>query len=346
MKGGADFAELAKKNSEDPGSAANGGDLGWIQRGQTVPEFEKAAFTLAPKDLSGIIKTQYGFHIVQVLEKQEARLRPFEEVKGQIEAELRRQAGRDNLDRLMDQAHEAIAHDPPHAEQIAQSLQIQFVKMDKVSARQPIPGLGASPDLQEAIGSAQKGGVTPVVALPGDKLALAVVTEIHPARPAELSEVQDQIKSRIESIKIGQILETRAKDAMEKTLASGGDLKKVAQQFGAEVKTTQEFTRNGAADGIGPANFLAKGFEQPPGGVFGPVTISGKRFICRVQERIPADMSKLPAETEALRTGLRNDKAQQREEIFSDSIVNALTRDKKIKRHDDVIKSFIANFRG
>ena len=85
IRQGADFAELAKKNSEDPGSAAKGGDLDWVVRQQTVKAFEEAAFSLKPKETSNVITTEYGFHILQVLEKQEARLRPFEEVKTQLD---------------------------------------------------------------------------------------------------------------------------------------------------------------------------------------------------------------------------------------------------------------------
>ena len=70
LKGGADFAKLAKENSEDPGSAVKGGDLDWIVRGQTVPAFEQAAFSLKPNELSNIVKTEYGFHILQVQEKE------------------------------------------------------------------------------------------------------------------------------------------------------------------------------------------------------------------------------------------------------------------------------------
>ncbi len=344
LKAGADFAELAKKDSEDPGSAANGGDLNWIQHGQTVPEFDHAAFSLKPGELSGVIKTQYGFHIIQVLAKEEARLKPFEEVKDQIEIQLRQQVARDTLERLMDQAHEAIAHDPANAEQIAHSLQLDVIKVDKSSAGQPIAGLGSSPELQEAISSAQKGGVTQVVALPGNKLAFAIVTNIYPTRPAELPEVQAQIEKRLEAAKLNGILEEHAREAMDKVAASG-DIKKVAQQFGAEVKSTQEFTRLGAADGIGSASMLTKGFVQPVGSFFGPVAFGQKRFICRVEQHIPADMGKFREQAETLRAGLKSGKAQQREELFTDSIVNALIRDGKVKRHDDTIASFLAAYK-
>src|ERR1700761_3958402 len=90
IKGGADFSALAKANSDDPGSKAQGGDLGMIQRGVTVPEFEKSAFSLQPGQVSDLIKTQFGYHILKVEEKQTAHLRPLDEVKAQILATLTR----------------------------------------------------------------------------------------------------------------------------------------------------------------------------------------------------------------------------------------------------------------
>src|SRR6185312_292251 len=84
IKAGGDFAKLATANSQDPGSAAKGGELGWIVRGQTVPEFEKAAFSLKPGETSGLVKTEYGYHIIQVETHEQAHLQPFDDVKVQL----------------------------------------------------------------------------------------------------------------------------------------------------------------------------------------------------------------------------------------------------------------------
>ena len=84
IKSGGDFAELAKKNSQDPGSAQKGGDLGWVSRGQMVKNFEDAVFTLKPNEISNVVTTEYGFHIIQVLEKQPAHLQTLDEVKPAI----------------------------------------------------------------------------------------------------------------------------------------------------------------------------------------------------------------------------------------------------------------------
>src|SRR6201996_9836976 len=91
IKSGGDFAALAKANSDDPGSKEQGGELGMIQRGETVPEFEKTAFSLQPGQTSDLVKTQFGYHILQVEDKHTAHLKPLDEVKAQILAPLTRQ---------------------------------------------------------------------------------------------------------------------------------------------------------------------------------------------------------------------------------------------------------------
>ena len=91
VKAGGDFAKLAEKYSDDPGSAKQGGELGWIGRGRTVPEFEKAAFSLGKGQTSDLVKSSYGFHIIRVEDKQAAHLKTLAEVKSEIEEKVKQQ---------------------------------------------------------------------------------------------------------------------------------------------------------------------------------------------------------------------------------------------------------------
>src|SRR5207253_1456698 len=91
LKAGAKFEDLAKRNSDDPGSAKNGGSLGWIGRGHTVPEFEKLAFSLPKGGTSELVKSSYGFHIIHVDDKQDAHVKSLDEVKAQIEPLIKQQ---------------------------------------------------------------------------------------------------------------------------------------------------------------------------------------------------------------------------------------------------------------
>jgi peptidyl-prolyl cis-trans isomerase C len=91
LKSGKDFAATAKANSQDPGSAPNGGDLGYFEQGQMVPPFEQAAFALKPGEMSEIVESQFGYHIIKVADRQDSRVVPLDEAKGQIEEFLSQQ---------------------------------------------------------------------------------------------------------------------------------------------------------------------------------------------------------------------------------------------------------------
>jgi peptidyl-prolyl cis-trans isomerase D len=142
IKGGADFAKLAQTNSEDPGSASKGGDLGWIVRGQMVKNFEDTVFSLKPKEISGVITTEYGFHIIQVMDREPARLRSVDEVKLEIVGTLRNQSVFDLMQSLADQAHTELVKAPQNARQIADKFKLQFVPVDKFKQGDTIATLG------------------------------------------------------------------------------------------------------------------------------------------------------------------------------------------------------------
>src|SRR6201988_947170 len=107
-KKGGNFEDLAKKYSEDPGTKDKGGDLGWIVQGQTVPEFEKVAFSQPKGSISDLVKTQYGFHIIKILDKETAHTKPFDEVKDSIKAPLMSNKVDEEENKIADQLSSAI----------------------------------------------------------------------------------------------------------------------------------------------------------------------------------------------------------------------------------------------
>jgi len=339
IRGGADFAELAKKNSEDPGSAEKGGDLGWIVRGQTVQAFEDTAFSLKPKEISGIVTTEYGFHILQVLEKEQARLRPFEEVKAELARDLKRQRVFELMQNLADQAVAELNKAPMQAAEIAARLNVTLIRVEKAGSNDPIAGLPVGAEqVHQALSGLEKGRATPPIQIENNKLAVAVLREVFPARPAELAEVENQVREQVVSRKLDELLETRARQVLEQARAAGGDLRKVAQAAGFEFRTTQEFGPDGAADGIGPASSVIEGFVKQTGELFGPVAVGDQRFICKVAARTDADMSKFAEERSNILNALKSRKARERSELFVDSIRTRLVREGKVKIHEDVIR--------
>ncbi len=344
VKGGADFGKLAEKNSEDPGSASKGGDLGWVVRGQMVKEFEDTTFALKPKEISNVITTQYGYHIIQVLEKEQARVQTLEEVKPQILTAIRNQTVFDRMQTLADQAHTELAKAPHDAEQIAKKNGLEFVKVDKYRAGGSITALGPDTQVGAAVSTMTKDQVSQVIQA-GNKLVIAVVTAVIPSHPAEFADVEPQVRQNY-AVQMGQRMATdKSKRLGELLKSNGGDLKAAAKTLGLEVKTADFFSRDGAAEGIGPGRALNEAFEKPDGTVIGPVMVGGQTVFGKVVERQAADMKKLPEQRDNIVSRLKAQKAQDRAALLEDSIVTKLVQQGKIKKHQDVINRLMARYR-
>jgi len=345
LKSGADFAALAKAHSEDTGTKDNGGDLGWITRGQTVENFEKTAFALKPNELSDVITTEYGYHIIQVLEKEPARLRPFEEVKAELAKEESTQRLYDRMQELADQARAELVKNPTQGEQIAGRLGLRFLRLEKFTPGDPIPEIGGGADLEESIRSLAKGGVTPVVQVGNNRLVVASVTEVFPARQAEFAEVEDRIRETLITQKAQEMAQEAVKRLEELAKTAGGDLEKIARALGLAVKTTPEFGRRDTVEGISSTAYLEEAFKAPVGQVVGPLSAAGQTLLVRVTKRVEADMSRLKDERTEILNALRRQKAQERKELFEDGVLARLIQEKKVKIHDRNIQRLAALYR-
>lgn len=342
IRSGADFAKLAKENSEDTGSAVEGGDLDWIARGQTVENFEKTAFTLKPGEISDVISTEYGHHIIQVMEKEPARMQPFEEVKGALADERKRQMIYERMQELADQARAELVRDPAQADALGRKLGLTVYNVSKAGPGDPIPEVAASAEMQGAIRSLAKAGVTDVYQLGEDRLALAVVTEFYPEREAELSEVEDQVRNRLIDQKANDLVQQKRARLEQLMKSAGGDLGKLAREMGLTVKTSEEFTRSGNVPGLGAAAYLQEAFDKPVGALIGPINAMAQTVVCKVVEKIPADMTKLASERENLLTRLQQERAQERKELFEDGILTGLINDGEVKIYEPVIQRLIS----
>ncbi|MBL8222095.1 MAG: peptidylprolyl isomerase, partial [Bryobacterales bacterium] len=346
VKGGADFAELAKKNSEDTVSAAKGGDLDWVARGQTVKPFEDAAFALQPKQISDIVKSEFGFHIIQTMEKETARLKPFEEVKDQLAKDQAKQQVFDRMQQIADQMRAALVKNPGAAEQMANEFKVGFAKVEKGGRGDVYPLVGQVTDIDNAVFDVkEKGGVTDIVTTSSNKLVIAVLDEVFPARQAELNEVEAEIRKTIASERANRLLNDRATALLDKVKSMGGDLRKAAASMGIEVKSAPEFGRDGNVEGLGTANYVEEAFRRDVGAVFGPVNVSGPIFICKTIGKTPPDMSKFNEQRFDMLLRLKGQKAQERRDLFEDGILHNLQQRGIVKIHQDVIKRLIDTFK-
>jgi peptidyl-prolyl cis-trans isomerase D len=344
IKGGADFADLAKKNSQDPGSAQNGGDLGFIVRGQTVPPFEKFVFSAKPKELSDIITTEYGYHIIQVLEKEPARVKPFEEVKADIEAQLKKQSVNEKMQMVTDQARAALQKAPGSAADVAKQFNLDLITVTKADASQPIPGLAATPDMTAAMAAMKPNEVSDVFVVSPTKLAIVVMNEKILPRPAEFSDVQDQVRDKFIFDKAGSLATEAAQNATLQ-LRNGADMEKVAKSFKLEVTKSIDFSNNDSVEGIGPAASLPEVFSKPVGTIMGPYPIQGRNIVYKIVDQKIPDLKNFAHERDAVAAELKQQKARTMYDLFQDSVMNQVRADGKLKIHQDTLRLLAAAYR-
>ena len=348
VRAGGDFAALAKQYSDDPGSKDKGGVYEGVVRGQMVPAFEQAAFSLKPMEIGNLVKTEYGFHIVQTMEKQPAKVKTFEEVKAELAAESKREAVFARMQTAMDQARAELAKAPQNAAQIAAKYNLIYSDVQGYASGAPIPEVGQNPELAGTVATLKAGEVSPILQVGPAKLAIAAVTNVEAPKPNTLAEVEDRIRESLINKKVATLTEQRVRETTEKLkgLKGSGDLNAIAKAIGGEVKTTQLFTHDGAADGIGPATYLSEAFEKPVGSIVGPFNLGNQVFLAKVAEKQVADPAALPASREEIVLALKQKKAQERKELFEDGLMTQLIKEGKVKKNQDTIKRLVTSYQG
>jgi len=358
IRAGANFSELAKKNSEDEASvkdAKNPGELpNWIIRaGQTVPadsnymqtvkEFEDAAFALKPGQVSDVVKTQYGYHIIKSLAHEDAHLRTFEEAKSDLTSKWKKQRVNDIMQSIADKAEAALQKDPSHPEKVAAPFDMQVMAVEGYEPGATVPLVGAVPDFDSAVSGLKPGEASPIVALPANKVALAVVTGIVPARPATFDEVKAEVVKAVTDARSASALQNHSQELLG-AARSSGDLAKAAKAAGLEVKTSDEFTRAGSIEGLGSASYLQDAFARPDGTILGPINVPDGTVIAEVTKHVPADMSKLAEQRQSIQDDVRSRKARDLDALFGEGILDALVKQGKVKLHKGTIQRLVANY--
>src|SRR6266853_1158498 len=219
VKKGVKFEDLAKKYSEDPGSKDKGGDLSWITQGQTVPEFEKVAFSLSPGQVSDLVKTQYGFHIIKALEKETAHTKPFEEVKDSLRAPLLlTQADKlasdtaDKLSAAIRQSNKISLDD------LAKQYHLTVNETRPVSATDPLLELANSQEAKEAIFRLKPVELSLPVRTDRGYVVLSVKS-ILTAHQGSLEEVRDRLITDLKREKSTDLAKAKADELLKRVKA-------------------------------------------------------------------------------------------------------------------------------
>ena len=335
VQAGGNFAELAKKYSEDPGSKDNGGSLGWIQRGQTVPEFERAAFSLQKGQTSGLVQSSFGFHIIHVDDKQQAHVKSLDEVKAQIEPIIAAEKAASRTDALANKVEsEARTSGMDNA---AQANGLEVITTGLFSRGESLPGIGNAPEFASAVFGARDNAPPDMVHLP-QGYAIYQVTKIEPPRTPTFDEIRARVEQDYKAEKAGQLLAQQAQELSEKA-RSEHDLKKAAKQLGAALKTSDLVGPDSQVPDIGslsgPALVV---FDMKKGDISGPIATGRAGVVISLLEKQEPPPEQLAASKDRIRDTLLQKKRSEFLEIFASNLRQHMEKDGKIRVNQQELK--------
>jgi peptidyl-prolyl cis-trans isomerase D len=334
LKGGANFADLAKKNSEDNsgpegGSAAKGGSLGWIQHGQTVPEFDKTAFELPKGQTSDVVKSQFGYHILHVDDKQPAHVRPLAEVKPEIMQQLagdkKRRALEDAANALQSQARNS------NIEKAAAAKGAQVFHSDFFGPSDSLPGVNFSQEFMQAVfNTAPK---SPPVTVPTQNgVVVFEVNEVQPPAPPQFEKYRAKAENDLKAEKARNMLTSRLQELSNRGKATH-DLKKVAKELGATVKSSDLVGPKDQVPDIGSMSQVPEAFDMKVGDVSAPVPSQAKGIVYSVTQHQDPSTEDFAKKKDVTRDQMLQRKKEEVVALFTSNLVEQMEKDGRIKKN-------------
>ena len=335
VKAGGDFAKLAEKYSDDPGSAKSGGELGWIGRGRTVPEFEKAAFSLGKGQTSDLIKSSYGFHIIRVEDKQEAHLKSLAEVKNEIEEKVKQQktaqATEAAANALLSQARTNGIDKAAAAKGQSAVATDFFTKTDN------LPGLGASPQFMDAVFNEADKAPPDVLQVPQGYVVFQLLGVKPPATPT-FEEIRSKVESQFKNERAGFLLQQKAQELSDRAKAAH-DLKKAAKELGATVKTSDLVAPDGQVPDIGSMSNASAIFALKTGDISAPITTGGNGVVAQLLEKQAPTDQDFAAKKDQIRQSLLEAKQNDLFGLFVTNLRKDMEKSKRLKVNQEEMKN-------
>ena len=261
-KAGKDFGALAKQYSQDPGSAQNGGDLGWAERSAFVKPFADALFAMKAGEITGPVKTQFGYHIIRLDEIQASKGKTFEEARPELEAQVRRARATDRFGEIQEQLQAKLAEPGADLAALAQQFTLQQGEVKEFVKGVGGAPLGAAPQLQQLLFGDPPLGTDKIagpVLLGDDRLAIFRVLEHRASAPKPLAEVHESIVAAITKEQGTQAALSAAERARD-DLLKGSSFDAVATQLKVSADPAHFIGRN---DPSVPAQIRDAAFAVP-----------------------------------------------------------------------------------
>jgi peptidyl-prolyl cis-trans isomerase D len=330
-KTGADFAELAKKYSEDESNAKVGGDLDYFARGRMVPAFDEAVFAAEPGLLPTLVKSSYGFHIIKVVDKKAATTRTLDEVKKQISEQLVGERAQKLADSVSDEVARQVKA-PADLEKVAKARGWKVEETGFFAVDEPILALGASPQVSGEIFALKDGEVSAPLRVGRGYAIAALAGRQDPSIP-KLDEVKDKVRNDVLKEKSSRLAADKAA-SIGASLKSAADFAAAAKKAGLEAKTSELVARGTALPDVGLNATVEKiVFGLPAGATSDPITTLDGTTILKVLQRQDVTPAEMAASRESVRRDLMD---ESRSQFFTAYMVKARQR-MKIDMNRDVL---------
>jgi len=294
-KAGEDFGRLAKELSDDPGSAKNGGEIGFVSKGQLVPDFEAAMLTLKKGEISPEpVRSPFGFHAIKVLDINEGGKKPLSEVAPQIRERLQSEAAEQAAKA---KAEEARAKLLGAADFVAEAKNLGLSPIEtNIPRREQPPDRTAAEPVAETTFALAKGGVSTPLKTPAGYMVLKVVEEL-PAAVPPLATIKDNVLASVKRQKADAAALERARAIAAE--AKSGDFAAAARKAGATVGETGRFSRAKPVDKL-PGDVMLAALQVPSGAATNPVRSPQGYYVLKVLERAAPDPKDLTADRDKL----------------------------------------------
>ena len=318
LQSGGNWTDLAKKNSDDPGSKDNGGELGFARRGAMVPQFDNAIFTQKPGDIK-IVKSQFGYHIVQVEERTQAHSQDLNEVLPTIQATLLRQkstASQDAYAKAL--TSEAIKNG---LEKTAAAHHLQAVTTPPVNAQGVIPALpDGSQLISHAFGS--KPSDPPQSAPTGEGYAVFQVKSVTPAHAPAFADWKSHVLDDYKNDQAPALLSQKTAELAAKAKAAN-DLAKAAKEVGATVKTSDLVDQRGQVPDFGAVGQVAPQlFDMAPGAISGPINAGRTGVVVKLDDKQQPNDGDVAKNLDQTKDQILEEKRQEAFQVFASNVIS------------------------
>jgi peptidyl-prolyl cis-trans isomerase D len=336
-KHGANFEDLAKKYSEDDATKPKGGDLGWIVDGQTVPEFQQAAFSVPKGQISDLVKTQYGFHIIKVLDRETAHTKSFEEVRDSILQPVLDQKVNEEANDISNQLAAAVRQsDRQPLDDVAKKFSLTVGETPAVAKTDPLLPLGNSTELHQILFGLNPGELSSPIQIDSGYVIITLKEDL-PAHQGTLAEVHDQVLADYQKEKSVDLAATRAQE-FSKLAMSSGDFTKAAKSLGLTVKTSDDFARSGSVPDIGTAKQVAAAFKMDVGKVSAPTQAGENWVVFRVAAHQLPNPDDLAKQRDDIEQQLLQTKQNAAFDAFHTQLIDRLAKQGKLTINNDAVK--------